>query len=172
MSRLVFINILRFLVLVFIQVLVFNHMHFHGFLNPYVYILFIILLPFETPGWLLLFLAFGTGLTIDIFSGTLGLHTSATLFAAFIRPSIIRLVGEKPEYDITTQPTLREMGAKWFIAYSALILLMHHLFLNLVDVFSFRELFKTLLRAVFSSAFSFVFILALEYIFTSYKSRE
>lgn len=171
MNRIVINNLLRFILLVLLQVLLLNRINFYGYLNPYVYILFIMLLPFETPGWLLLLFAFITGLSIDIFSGTLGLHTAATVFLAFVRPAVIRLAGEKPEYDNTSQPTLREMGTKWFFGYAIVMTLAHHLVLNFVDVFSFAEFFQTLLRVLLSSVMTLVFIITLQYIFSAGKGK-
>ncbi len=172
MNRLVLINIIKFIALVLIQVLVMNRINFYGFLNPYVYLLFILLLPFETPGWLLLLLSFGMGLTVDLFSGTLGLHAASSVFAGFMRPVIIKLVGEKPEYDITTQPKLQQMGLKWFSAYALLMIFAHQLFLNMIDVFSFDEFLQTLLRVIVSSLFTFLFIMLLEYIFAARKDKK
>ncbi len=172
MNRLVFSNIARFITLVLIQVLVMNKINFYGFLNPYIYILFILLLPFETPGWLLLLLSFFTGLTVDLFSGTLGLHAASSIFAGFMRPLIIKFVGEKPDYDITTQPKLQQMGLKWFIAYALLMIFAHQLFLNLLDVFSFDEFWQTLLRVIVSAFFTFLFILLFEYIFVPRKEKQ
>jgi cell shape-determining protein MreD len=165
-------NIVRFLLLLIFQVLVLNHIHFYGFLNPYVYILFIFLLPFETPGWLLLTLSFLCGMVVDLFSGTLGLHAAASVFTGFVKPGIIKLVGEKPEYDSTTQPTLKEMGFKWFLAYSSTMTFLHHLVLNFIDVFSFREFWQTFLRILLSSVFTLIFILIIQYIFTSRKEKH
>ena len=60
-------NTLRFVILVFIQVAILNNIQISGFINPYVYVLFILLLPFETPNWVLLVLSFFLGLSVDIF---------------------------------------------------------------------------------------------------------
>jgi rod shape-determining protein MreD len=171
MNRLVFNNIFRFIGLVLIQVLIMNKINFYGFLNPNVYILFILLLPFETSGWLLLLLSFIMGITIDLFSGTLGLHAASSVFVAFVRPSIIKFVGEKPEYDITTQPKLEQMGLKWFMAYALLMVFAQTLFLNLLDVFSFDEIWQTFLRVVVSTLFTFLFIMLFEYIFAPKKEK-
>ncbi|MEI6061519.1 MAG: rod shape-determining protein MreD [Bacteroidota bacterium] len=171
MNRLVFNNIFRFIFLVLIQVLFMNKINFYGFLNPYIYILFILLLPFETPGWLLLLLSFFIGLTVDLFTGTLGLHAASSVFAGYVRPAIIKLVGEKPEYDITTQPQLQQMGLKWFIAYALLMTIAHQLFLNMLDVFSLDEIWQTLLRVLVSSLFTFLFIMLFEYIFAPRKEK-
>lgn len=171
MNRLVINNIFRFITLVLIQVLIMNKINFYGFLNPYVYILFILLLPFETPGWLLLLLSFTMGLTVDLFSATLGLHAASSVFAGFMRPLIIKMVGEKPEYDITTQPKLQQMGLKWFMAYAMLMVFANHLFLNMLDVFSFDEFWQTLLRVVISTLATFLFIMLFEYIFAAKKEK-
>ena len=172
MSRIVVVNIARFFLLILLQVLVLNRISFFGFLNPYVYILFIFLLPFETPGWLVLILSFITGLSVDAFTGTMGLHTAAAVFAGFIKPGVVKLVGEKPDYDITTQPTMREMGFKWFLAYAATMTFLHHLALNFIDVFNFSEFWQTLFRVILSSIFSLIFILLLQFIFTSRKEKN
>jgi cell shape-determining protein MreD len=148
-----------------------NKINFYGFLNPYVYILFILLLPFETAGWLLLLLSFFMGIAIDLFSGTLGLHAASCVFASFVRPSVIKIVGEKPEYDITTQPKLEQMGLKWFMAYAMLMIFAHNLFLNFLDVFSFDEIWQTLLRVIVSALFTFLFIILFEYIFVPKKEK-
>ena len=172
MNRVVFVNIARFFLLLILQVLVLNKISFYGFLNPYVYILFILLLPFETPGWLLLLLSFIAGLSVDFFIGTMGLHAAAAVFTGFVKPGVVKLVGEKPDYDITTQPTLKEMGFKWFLAYAATMTFLHHIVLNFIDVFSFREFWQTFLRIIISSVFTLLFILLIEYIFTSRREAR
>ncbi|MFZ4059415.1 MAG: rod shape-determining protein MreD, partial [Ferruginibacter sp.] len=77
MNNVYFRNISRFFLLILLQVLVFNNMHLNGYINPYVYVLFILLLPFETPQWLLLISAFLLGFGVDLFSDTMGMHTAA-----------------------------------------------------------------------------------------------
>ena len=44
-------NIIRFVFLVLLQVLILNNIQFSGYINPYFYIYFILLLPFDTPRW-------------------------------------------------------------------------------------------------------------------------
>ncbi len=172
MNRLVFQNIIRFLLLVLLQVLLLNKINLYGYLNPFVYILFILLLPFETPGWLLLVLSFITGFTIDIFSGTPGLHTAATVLAGFARPAVIKLVGEREEYDASMYPSLQNMGLKWFLTYTVILVFLHHAALNFLDVFSFTEFFRTLLRIIISTAFTVLFIILLQYIIVSRKGKR
>ena len=72
--------------LILFQILVLNNIQFSGYVNPYVYIMIILVLPSVTPAWLVLIISFLTGLTIDLFSGSPGMHASATLLAGFARP--------------------------------------------------------------------------------------
>ena len=106
MINLVIRNILRMLVLILFQVLVLNNIQVSGYINPYMYVLFILLLPFETPRWLLLISGFAIGISIDLFANTLGMHTSATVFMAFLRPYILKLLMPHDEYEQSTYPRL------------------------------------------------------------------
>ncbi|HBH47981.1 MAG TPA: rod shape-determining protein MreD, partial [Bacteroidales bacterium] len=85
-------NIIRFALVVLVQILIFNNIELGGYLNPYVYTLFILLLPFETPGWVVLISGFLLGFSVDIFSETLGMHTAATVFMAYLRPIALSMV--------------------------------------------------------------------------------
>jgi len=73
------LNSIRFIGLVLLQVLILNHIRIGGYINPYVYGLYILLLPFSTPKWLVLFAGFSIGLSVDIFMSTAGLHAGATV---------------------------------------------------------------------------------------------
>lgn len=155
-------NLLKYaliwIVLVALQILLFNHIQFSGYVNPYVYVLFILLLPFETPKYLLLLLAFLLGLNIDIFGNTPGLHASATTFMAFLKPTVVSLISPRDTIDTTSPPRLQQMGPAWFIRYTVILVLIHHLFLFYIEVFTLNDFIFTLLRSFFSSAFTIVFI--------------
>lgn len=154
---------LIFVLLILLQVLLFNNIEFSGYVNPYVYIMFILLLPFEIPSWLLLVISFLTGLIIDFFCGSLGMHTSATVLAGFARPYVLRLIAPRDGYEPGSDPSMFVYGFGWFLIYSVLIVLIHHLVLFYLEVFRFADFFRTLLRVLLSSLFSVSFILLLEY---------
>lgn len=154
---------LIFILLILLQVLLFNNIEFSGYVNPYIYIMFILLLPFEIPSWLLLLISFFTGLIIDFFSGTPGMHTSATVAAGFVRPYVLRLISPRDGYETGSDPSMMVYGFSWFILYALIIVLIHHFVLFYIEVFRFTDFFRTLLRVMLSSAFSIGFILLLEY---------
>ncbi len=162
---------LAFIILVAAQVFVFDNVQFSGFINPYVYILFILMLPFDISGWLLLFLSFGTGLTIDLFSHTPGIHAAATVFMGFARPGIIRLVGRKEDLEPGQYPNIKDFGPLWFFTYAIILVFLHHLFLFYVEIFRFSEFFVTMLKVIVNTAISTLLIMMLQFLFYSRSSR-
>jgi len=154
---------LIFILLILLQVVLFNNIQFSGYINPYVYIMFIILLPVEIPSWLLLLLSFGTGIIIDLFSGSPGMHSSATVFTGFARPYILRIISPRDGYETRSEPSMLNYGFRWFLIYSLLIVLVHHATLFYLEVFRFTDFFRTMLRVILSSLFTVTFIVLIEF---------
>jgi hypothetical protein len=152
-----------FISLVLIQVLIFNQVQFSGFFNPYVYVLFIILLPLSAPRYAVLILAFLLGLTIDIFSNSLGVHSAATVFVAYARPLVIRLISNR-EDDKSDYPGLNQNKPGWFINYVVIMVLLHHTLLFYLEVYTFANFFNTLYRVILSSLFSIVVIVLSQFL--------
>ncbi len=151
-----------FVLLFALQILLMNNIRFSGFINPYIYILFILLLPFETPSWLLLILSFFTGFLVDICSGTLGLHTAASVFAGFLRPYVLNVVSPREGYEQGDLPGIRTYGFRWFITYVLILTFFHHLILFYLEVLRFDFFFHTLLRVVLSTGFTLLFIIIIQ----------
>lgn len=159
--------IIYFIVLVLIQVFLLNNIQLGGFINPYFYVLLILILPFEIPRWFLLVVALFLGMSIDIFSNTIGMHSSAAVFMAFLRPYVLKLISPRDGYEKETLPQLKYYGAAWFIRYSAILIFSHHLFLFYIEVFSLSNFFATFVRVVLSSIFTILLVLISQYFFRS-----
>ncbi|QEM14142.1 MULTISPECIES: rod shape-determining protein MreD [Mucilaginibacter] len=172
MSRTILINLLRFIVLVFIQVFLLKNITFYNLATPYFYILFILLLPFEVPNVLLFVLSFVLGLTIDAFYDTPGLHASACVVLALVRVLFISITVQKDGFDNEPEPTLSIMGFRWFFTYALILTLFHHFFLLNLEVFSFSEIQYTLSRVVLSSLFTVFLILISGLLFFRRKERK
>lgn len=152
-----------FISLVLIQVLIFNQVQFSGFFNPYVYVLFIILLPLSAPGYAVLILAFALGLIIDIFSNSLGIHSASTVFVAYVRPLVIRIISNR-EDDKSDYPGLNQNKLAWFINYVVIMVLIHHTLLFYLEVYTFANFFNTLYRVILSSLFSIIVIVLSQFL--------
>ena len=162
MSNIILKNIIRFVLLILLQVLLFNNIHFLKFITPNIYILFILLLPFETPKGLLLLLGFFTGLTLDIFDNTLGLHTIACTFSAFIRPWATTIISSKQDYEPGSYPGIKSLGFRWFFNYSFIVVAIHDISIFYLEIFKLTGFFETLLMAILNMIFSMIFILLIE----------
>ncbi len=147
-------NIFRFVVVILFQVLVMNNVMINGYMIPYIYLLFILLMPFETPRWMQLLAGFALGLTMDLFTGTLGMHTAASILIAFVRPYLLDLLAPRDGYEAETFPRIHYYGFLWFLKYTLLIVLVHHLALFYLEVFQLKHFLSTLLRVILSSILS------------------
>ena len=156
-------NIIRFIILVLVQILILNNIQISGYIVPHFYVLFILLLPFETPRWLLLLVAFALGISIDLFMNTPGMHAAATLFMAFLRPYILEMSSPRDGYESGSSPRLFYYGFQWFLRYTVILVFAHHFFLFYLEVFRFTEFFSTLLRVLLSSLFSIILIMLSQY---------
>jgi len=163
--------ILRFFVLVTFQVLVLNNVQLGGFINPYLYVLFLITLPVSTPRLLLLFIALVTGLTIDMFQNTVGMHAFACVLLAFARPAWLKMISPRDGYEADAIPSIKKFGFKWFVAYAFVLILIHHFTLFYIEVFRFSEFFSTLLRVVLSSTVTLLLVIIAQYISTKPSER-
>lgn len=171
MNSLLLRNIIRFILLAAIQVFIFDRINLSGYINPYIYVLFILMLPFDISGWLLLLSAFIMGMTIDLFSHTPGIHAAASVFMAFARPGVIRLVGKQEDVQPGQFPNIRETGVPWFFSYTVILVFLHHLALFFIEIFRFNEFFITLLKVLINTGITTLIILIIQFLFYSRKSE-
>lgn len=156
-------NIVRFIIVVTFQVLVMDNVMINGYMVPYIYLLFILLMPFETPRWMQLLAGFILGLGIDLLENTLGMHTAATVLIAFIRPYLLSLLAPRDGYESDTFPRIHYYGFVWFLKYTLILVVIHHFMLFYLEVFQLKEFFSTLFRVVLSSILSASTILLSQY---------
>lgn len=143
-------------VLFALQLLVFNNINFHGYIAPYIYPMLLLVLPLSLRHWHLLIIGFACGLLMDVFMHTLGLHATAMLIVAYLRPFVT-----PSDTSRAYAPGMR-MGFRWFLKYALLGILVHHTVLFILEAFTFNNLSITLLRIVLSTIASTLFILILE----------
>lgn len=135
-------NILRgffyFVVLVLIQVLVLNNIHFLRVATPFLYLYFILKMPVGTSRTNVVFFSFLIGLVIDIFSNTPGMHAAACTFAGLIREPLIRLFMGK-DLPEGIYPSYKTFGYGGFFRYTLLFVVIHHVTLFLIESLTFFD---------------------------------
>ena len=158
------VNIGRFLVLVVVQILLFNHINFLGYVNPYPYVIFILVFPFTGNKSLLIFLGFLLGLSVDIFSDSGGVHAAACVFLAYIRPLLLKFsFGVSYEFN-TIKLSKADVGAR--VTYVSVAVVLHHLVLFSLEIFNISHILLVLKSTLFSSIFTIVLLLCITLLFS------
>lgn len=170
MNRRGLINIGRFVLLVLVQILVLNNLNLGGYINPYFYVLFIILLPVDISKSQLLLLAFLLGLTIDFFGNTLGLHAASTVLMAFTRPGIINLFFSNIEFNAKEEPSLQRLKFGGFFRYVFLMVFIHNFTLFMLEIFSFNDFLYTLYRIMLNTLLTILLIFITMFLFSRKKN--
>jgi hypothetical protein len=160
-------NIFRLVIFILVQVFVLNKIpHLHRFIIPSLYFLFILWLPFSLSRIGLLFVGFITGLILDYFTMTPGLHAAACVLIAYARPFIINLLIPK---DITEfnyrEPSPRGMGWAPYALYVFVLTLLHHTYLTLLEWLDFGDFLDFLIKVAATTGISMLLILTVELLF-------
>ena len=150
-SQLIFRNIGRFLLLVLLQVLVFNNIYLGGYVNPCIYVLFIAMLPTTTGRIPMMLIAFATGLCVDVSTNILGFHTFACTAVAFLRGIWLDKIIIRDNDDGVETPSIFSVAYQQFLIYLFLLLFAFNIIYYTLLVFSFREFFSVLFTALLST---------------------
>lgn len=162
MNSALFVNIFRFILLLAVQIIIFNNMNLFGYITPYPYILFIILYPVNSNKFGLLLASFFLGILMDLFSNSGGIHTTACLILAYYRPYIFRFsFGVSYEYQTIKLNDVLTPERFSFILLSAVI---HHFTLFILEAFKFSFILDILLRTVLSTIFTIIICIIIIYL--------
>jgi len=166
-------NIIRFVLLMFVQVFILNHIMLSGLVQPYLYLLFILLLPFQTPRALLLILGTATGWGLDNFMHTPGLHAAACAAIAYLRPFLIGMLSPQGGFEDTTRaPSPLTMGTGKFIFYASVLVLIHHLIYFSLEVFNFQSTQYLILKILCSTLVTLLLIFVYGLLFFEKRLRR
>lgn len=162
MNSTLFTNIFRFILLLSVQIIIFNNMNFLGYISPFPYILFIILYPVNGNKSGLLLASFLLGFIMDIFSNSGGIHTTACIVLAYYRPYIFKFsFGLSYEYQTIKLNDVLTPERFSFILLAALI---HHFTLFLLEAFQFSFFWDILLQTLLSTAFTIILCIIIIYL--------
>lgn len=162
MNSTLFVNIFRFILLLILQIIIFNNMNFLGYISTYPYLLFIILYPVNGNKSGLLVASFFLGLILDIFSNSGGIHTAACIILAYNRPRLFKFAfGLSYEYQTVRLNDVLTPERFSFILFSILI---HHFVLFLLEAFQISFIWDVLIRTILSSVFTIVLCIIIIYL--------
>lgn len=155
----------RMLIFVLAQGLIFGQLEFGWGIHPMIYPLFILMLPFDTRPVVLMILAFFTGIGVDFFMNTFGLHASAAVLVAYIRPELYRLFSPRDGYDILKEPVMSEWGVKWFVQVAGISIVIHHLWFFLLEYFKWSAWKEIIQSSLLSAIITLVIFIVIQVLF-------
>lgn len=162
MSSTVIINILRFIILLLLQVIIFSRLDLFGFLNPYPYVLFILLYPVNSNRAGLLLASFFMGLCLDMFLNSGGSHAVACVTLAYLRPSFFRF-SFGVSYEYQTVKINDRLSPERF-SFILISVVTHHLILYLLEIFRFSLILDILWRTLLSTVFTLLLCITIIYL--------
>ena len=162
MNSTILVNIFRFVLLLALQILVFNNMNFGGYISAFPYILFIILYPVNGNKSNLLIASFFLGLIMDLFSNSGGVHATACVLLAYLRPYFFKFsFGLSYEYQTVK---LNDVLTPERFTFILLAVTTHHIILFLLESFEITFFFDVLLRTLLSTLFTILTCIILIYL--------
>ena len=159
----------RFVFLLLLQVLIFNNINLFGFINPFPYVLFIILFPVNANKNALLVASFSLGLLLDVFLNSGGVHATACVVLAFVRPYLFKLsFGLSYEYQTVRLNDVLTPERFSFLLFSILI---HHFVLFVLEIFSVDFILRIGINTLASAALTLLLSILIIYLIKPNKQR-
>ena len=140
----------RYIVVMLLQVFLFDQLQLLGVCHPYIYVLCLLMMPITLPHSADMMIGAVVGLIMDVFCNSLGVHTASCIFIMFIRPYMIgALVNDKDR--LNEQISLRALGVEALFKYVVILVLVHHLMVFLLAAWSWSHIGFVLMETVVSS---------------------
>jgi hypothetical protein len=152
-----------FLLYLTLQILIVRNLVIFDYGFCFVYVACILLLPNEISQTTILLLAFVTGIIVDTFYNTLGMHAAATILMAYIRPLIVRVQMGQRILESRVIFTLQELGFSDFFKYVLVLVLIHHATLFLIEAGTLTLLIPILIRTLVSALFTTLSITLIQF---------
>jgi hypothetical protein len=164
MIRLGIIHIILFFVYVLVQVMLFKNLVLFDSAFCFLYVAFILLLPFELSTLLIILIGFIIGFTIDIFYSSMGLHAFATVLMSYLRNYWLSVITPQGGYDTGNSPTIATNGVQWFLVYAIPLVFIHHFVLFFLEASGFDMFWFTMLKIMGSLLFTMTVIVFLQFL--------
>ena len=158
-----------FLGYILIQIFVLNEVIFSSYIIPFLYLTIILSLPKGKSTLFLMIISFMTGLTIDIFEGQLGLHSTSCIIIAFLRSKILSILSNSKTLSNEDNIRLNNLGALQFFVYSSTLIFLHSLVLFFIVDFEIGNIFNLIIKTILSTLITLLLIFVNELYYINKK---
>ena len=164
-------QLFAFLAYLAIHVLLVRYISIGAHAFCFLYLAFILLLPIEVGIIPLLFIGFFSGLTVDLFGNTPGIHAAATVLLAYLRNFWLESITPQGGYEQGSSLLVQNQGLTWFLTYAFPLIFVQHLVLFLLEAGNMSLIGTVLLNTLLSSVFTFSICVLVQYLFYSGNRR-
>ena len=148
----------RYVIVMLLQVLLFNQLQLWGVCHPYIYVLCLLMMPITLPHSADMVIGAVVGLIMDVFCNSLGIHMASCILLMFIRPYLLGgIVNDKDR--LNEQISLRTLGPEAMLKYVAILVLIHHLTVFALAAWSWSHIGFVLLETVVSSVVTILVVI-------------
>jgi hypothetical protein len=165
MNNVILSQILSIFAYTFLQVFFLRNVVLFDVAFSFAYIAVLLILARDINVLTGMLIGFGYGLLVDFFYNTMGVHAGACVFLMYLRPKVLSWTEPSGGYETWMQPQANIMGFQWFITYTTILTLFHHLFLFFIEAATFQLFWFTMLKIIASSLYTIVLITLFQYIF-------
>lgn len=148
----------RYVLVMLLQVLLFNQLQLWGVCHPYIYVLCLMMMPITLPHNADIFIGAAAGLVMDVFCNSMGVHMAACILLMFIRPYLLGLIVNDKD-RLNEQISLRAVGMEAFVKYVVILVLVHHLTVFLLAAWSWSHIGFVLLETFVSSIITILLVI-------------
>ena len=152
-------QIVQALVIVLLQVLLFDHLQIACWGFPMVYVLILMNLPVQIPRWLEMLIGMVVGLVFDIWSSSLGVNMAACVAFSFLRPIVLGSVLQDVE-RVKGEICSRSIGRIEYVKCLVFLVLIHHFLVFALEAWSWSNWWMVLVQTLISSVLTILIIVA------------
>jgi hypothetical protein len=161
-----------FVVAIVLQLFLFDSLNLSSYINPMVYIAFIVLLPMNARPFWVLVLGLVTGVLMDVTEGGAGLYTIATLAVAYVRPFVLNLVVGKEYVDEGGAPSVKSIGAGKFARYASIVVYLQCIVFFSLEAINWHYFYLVALKIALSGGLTFLFVWLTALLFTVRERKK
>ena len=148
----------RYIVVMALQVLLFNQLQLAGVCHPYVYILCLLMMPPTLPPIAEMLIGAAAGLAMDAFCNSMGIHMAACVLIMLLRPYLIgRMVNDKDR--LNEEISIHSLGFETMLRYTLIMVVVHHMTVFLLAAWNWSHIGFAMLETLVSGLLTIVILL-------------
>lgn len=160
------------LLIYLIQVLVFRTTALWDVAACFIYIGFLIQLPFYIPRVYTLIITFLFTFGIDLFFNTPGVHTAAALIIMYFRPNVINLLSPQGGYETVESVNIFNMGIQWHTIYAFIMIFIQTTLVFVIESIGSFHLGTSLLKIITTTLFTLIVVILYQFLFLYKRSTR